>query len=600
MTGQSRLHERSESAELQLRSIASDLRLATVADIARALSAPLSQQQLLDLIMDKLTRALDADRSTLFLYQDGELWSTVAQGTEARVIRIQVGQGLAGWVAATGRGLNIKDAYQDSRFNATWDQEFGFRTESVLCQPVFDRDGNLVAVVQVLNKHNGWFTVEDESLLRTIVAMAAISIVNGQLHSELMVRHAELNKAHKDLKDKTAEIDLLFELERMAGTAGSMQELVARLIGPIAATVDLGVVEIAIALPENIVELHRCGQGSNGGRLTLLLSEGEGFVGCAMEADGVIDLDQLKPAQIAELARAEQMARLPRAGLALPLEEDGQVLGALAAFDPLDRSERITQEDRKLLSLVSKQVARVLAERRARDQAERDDRLSAIGSALAGVLHDFRTPMTVASGAVQMLKREDDATERAHLADDVLQQLDRMMQMTREVLAFARGETELLPHKVQLGDFSKEIEELTRQIMIGSHVQVTLQCHDRGLARLDTQKILRVVQNIARNAREALAGRTDGRMSIELKADGTQLVLTFADNGPGASDEIRHRMFQAFATHGKSDGTGLGLALVKQVAEAHGGQVSYRDTPGGGATFEVRLERDVTAKAPTA
>jgi signal transduction histidine kinase len=100
------------------------------------------------------------------------------------------------------------------------------------------------------------------------------------------------------------------------------------------------------------------------------------------------------------------------------------------------------------------------------------------------------------------------------------------------------------------------------------------------------------VQNIARNARDVLAHREDGLFTIDIALDGDELVLTFADNGTGVPLGFRHRMFDAFATQGKKDGTGLGLAMVKQFAQAHGGGVTYRDTAGGGATFEIRIARD--------
>ncbi len=79
---------------------------------------------------------------------------------------------------------------------------------------------------------------------------------------------------------------------------------------------------------------------------------------------------------------------------------------------------------------------------------------------------------------------------------------------------------------------------------------------------------------------------------MEIAGNPDEVVLTFADNGAGVPLAFQHRLFDAFATQGKEGGTGLGLAMVKQVAEAHGGTVSYRDTPGGGATFELRIQRE--------
>lgn len=608
------LTEQTESSEMHLRSIANDLRLATVADIARALSTSLALDQLLGLIMERLTRALDADRSTLFLLsEDGtELWSTVAQGapfdemtTSRREIRIQRGQGLAGWVAATGRGVNVKDAHQDSRFDPAWDEAFDYRTRSMLCQPVFDRDGDLIAVVQVLNKRHGWFTVEDESLLRTIMAMAAISIVNAQLQRDLVFQNVTLRDTQSQLAEKVSEIDLLFDLEKQAADAGSLDDLVRLLLQRIGAAVPVALVQIALPTSTGGLVLHRLQLRKQSEVQLIVLDDVLGLSGRVVQTGCAADVAQVDLADVTELANAEQLPFNPHSGVYLPLQEGDQVIGALAVLDPPGRTQCLSEADAKLLTLISGQVARAVTQRQAREQAEREDRLAAVGRALAGVMHDFRTPMTVASGYVQLLKHEEDASERNHLADEVLHQLDRMMQMTRDILAFARGEQTVLMRKVQVAEFAREAEEFVKQMFAGTPTRTEVHCHYRGPARFDAGKLLRVVQNIARNARDVLAHRQDGVFTIDIDVDGDELVLTFADNGTGVPMAFRHRMFDAFATQGKKDGTGLGLAMVKQFAEAHGGGVSYRDTSGGGATFEIRIARDPGASqlaiaAPTA
>jgi signal transduction histidine kinase len=577
------------SSELELRSFTNDLRLSTVADIARGLTAQLSLEQLLHLIMDRLTRALDAERSTLFLPSDDgtELWSTVALGDAVREIRIRRGHGLAGWVAATGRGVNVKDAYADPRFDPRWDDELGFRTRSMLCQPVFDRDGRLVAVAQVLNKRHGWFTVEDETLLRSILAMAAIAIVNAHLHQELYVQNVHLHDAQVQLAERASEIDLLYDLERTAGAVSSLEDLLAGLVRRIGAAVPVSVVQIAVRSPNGWC-VHRWRLG----RVEiecLLTGEPAGLV-----ADVVRTGEPATCVDACGVQQAEQLPFVPHAGLALPLQVDGELLGVLSVYEPA-HGHAIADAERKLLTVVSGQVARAVAERQAREQAEREDRLAAVGRALAGVIHDLRTPMTVASGDLQLLKREDDATERARLANDALRQLDRIMQMTRELLAFARGEASLLVRKVLLDDFAHEAEDLCRQVLQGSQVALSVICRDRGAARFDAGKLLRVVQNLARNARDALIGRGGGRFDLDIGTDGEHVVVTCADNGPGVPMSFQPRMFDVFATHGKKDGTGLGLALAKQVAEAHGGTLSYRDGDGGGARFEIRIPREPPA-----
>ncbi len=570
----------------------SDVRLAIVADIARALSANLAQETLLRLIMERVTQALNADRSTLFLIDEERelLWSSVAQGARHFDIRLKRGQGLAGWVAQTGRSVNVKDAYLDSRFDPSSDVLLGYRTRSMLCQPVFDRDGALIAVVQVLNRRSGWFTVEDESLLTTIMAMAAIAIVNAQLNATLVHNNLALKDTQEQLAERLAEIDLLFAIEREVGATGDLDAAIDAIIQRIAVTVPSSLCQVALATPNGGLIVHRQERRTPGVQILAFPTQ-LGLCGRAMEHRAPLEIGP-GLAALREMAEEEQLPFQPAAGLVVPLIVEDEMLGALAVLDRPGKHNGFSDADAKVVSLLSGQVARALAVRQERAQAEREDRLAALGTALAGVLHDFRTPMTVASGYVQLMTREEEPAERAELAAKTLSQLDALTQMTRDVLAFARGEQVLLTRRVALADFAKEVEELLHAIFAGSHVHWQVTAQDRGMARFDAFKIARAVQNIAKNAREALVDHKSSQFSVEIAGNPDEVVLTFADNGAGVPLAFQHRLFDAFATQGKEGGTGLGLAMVKQVAEAHGGTVSYRDTPGGGATFELRIQRE--------
>jgi signal transduction histidine kinase len=90
----------------------------------------------------------------------------------------------------------------------------------------------------------------------------------------------------------------------------------------------------------------------------------------------------------------------------------------------------------------------------------------------------------------------------------------------------------------------------------------------------------RVFHNLARNAAEAI-GDQGGVCRLEVdRSENGHLVLTFSDDGPGVSEEIRGRLFESFTTHGKQGGTGLGLAIVRSIVEDHGGSVSVDSEPG--------------------
>jgi putative methionine-R-sulfoxide reductase with GAF domain len=104
----------------------------------------------------KARQLLDADRASLFLVRDGMLELRVAEELdELGEVRLPVGKGIAGAVAATGETVRIEDAYADERFNPEVDRRTGYRTRSVLCLPISDRDGRIFAVAQLLNRRDG-------------------------------------------------------------------------------------------------------------------------------------------------------------------------------------------------------------------------------------------------------------------------------------------------------------------------------------------------------------------------------------------------------------------------------------------------------------
>jgi adenylate cyclase len=156
-------------------------------NVMRAVSSELEIDQLLQKIVGKTSEVMNADRCTLFLVdrQTGGLWSKVAQGAGLSEIRIPRGMGIAGHVAVTGETVNIRDAYQDSRFDPDVDRRTGYHTRTVLCMPLRNERAEIVGVMQVLNKNEGVFTEEDEQLLDALGSQTTIALENSRLFEEV-------------------------------------------------------------------------------------------------------------------------------------------------------------------------------------------------------------------------------------------------------------------------------------------------------------------------------------------------------------------------------------------------------------------------------
>ncbi len=160
--------------------------LETLLDLSKALTVQRDFDQLLDLIIRETVRVMEADRGTLFIVDEsnGDLVSKIAQKAEVSEIRVPVGKGIAGHVAATREVVNIQDAYSDSRFNQAVDRQTGYRTKTILCAPLLTHEDKVIGVVQVLNKRDGIFSKYDESLLMALGSHAAVALDNARL-----VRH---------------------------------------------------------------------------------------------------------------------------------------------------------------------------------------------------------------------------------------------------------------------------------------------------------------------------------------------------------------------------------------------------------------------------
>ena len=155
---------------------------------ARALVAERDLDRLLPLIVNSARKVVEADRCTLFLVdrEREQLWSKVTQGAGMTEIRIPLAKGIAGAVAMSGVPVNIADAYSDARFNREVDAKTGYRTNSILCVPMLSLEGEVVGVLQALNKAGGKpFNSEDEDLLTTLGGQAAAAVNNALLHQEI-------------------------------------------------------------------------------------------------------------------------------------------------------------------------------------------------------------------------------------------------------------------------------------------------------------------------------------------------------------------------------------------------------------------------------
>ncbi len=157
-------------------------------DVVSQVSSELELTPLLQKIITTISTMLDCERATLFINDEktNELYTEVGEGLDEKsVIRFPNHLGIAGTVFTSGKPVNIPHAYADLRFNPSFDKQTGFFTRSILCMPVFNKEGKAIGVSQVLNKRGGSFNSEDEKRLAAFTSQISMGIENAKLFDDV-------------------------------------------------------------------------------------------------------------------------------------------------------------------------------------------------------------------------------------------------------------------------------------------------------------------------------------------------------------------------------------------------------------------------------
>jgi signal transduction histidine kinase len=220
------------------------------------------------------------------------------------------------------------------------------------------------------------------------------------------------------------------------------------------------------------------------------------------------------------------------------------------------------------------------------DQVMRSERLSLLGTTISSIVHDMSNPITTILGACQVIQSSAHDELTVQMSGLIREAIDRMETMTRELIDFSRGNTELKLKSVSVVDLFRQLEPDFSKCRIACDVQ--LKIGYEGAIRIDRHRMLRVFGNLIKNAREAMKVGDPNVLRFSVEKIGSRVQFEVSDTGHGIKSDVLPKIFEPFVTHGKSNGTGLGLAISKAVVEAHGGTIGVQSNEAG-TTFRVEL-----------
>lgn len=525
-----------DRALLRQRSDQQDVEFGIVSDISYSITSTLNLEDIFQQVADATRRTLNAESISIGLIEpaSGEIiFVDTLMGPhfhDLPPIRLRPGQGIAGWVAENGQPLIVNDVYKDQRFYAQVDRQSGFQTHSILCVPL-QAEQRVIGILEAINKQNGQFNENDLNLLQAISGPLAVAIENASLHS-----------------------DVLAEKRRIETIFASMSEGM-----------------LTLNKEERITAI-------NDSLLTLLRQEGEELFG--RPASEVI---RTRPNTFDKFLKQVFQARDDYPQLACDL------LQGKEEFVPVLISGASVQDEEGKTSeaiLVFSDLRQVREVERMRDDF------------FNNIIHELRTPLATILMYARLLregKAEGDQAKADRFLGVIERESDRLQRMVRQMLQLAKLEA----REIQRSSEPVSLKNILEQMLPPLADQAT----EKGLTfsqRIPTElpqvfgneeTLYMIFKNLIENA---IKFTPAGAVSVEATVANNQFQFRVKDDGIGIPEQGIPNLFKRFyrtqtAVERGIAGTGLGLYMVKEGIEKHGGDIEVTSSEGKGSTFTVRL-----------
>jgi K+-sensing histidine kinase KdpD len=272
--------------------------------------------------------------------------------------------------------------------------------------------------------------------------------------------------------------------------------------------------------------------------------------------------------------------------LCMPMKnKDGTIIGVFQLLNK--KIGPFTSDDEHFIDAFSAHASIAIENARLAQEMVANERLSAVGRMASAIIHDIKNPMGTLRVYAQVMKKKSGNEEAAKLADEMIRQVDRFVNMTQEILDFTRGVSSTNIQELDFEETMGAVLDFIEKDLSKNNVQLVRKTKFHGKVKMDQDKMVRVFFNLASNARDAMP--QGGSLTVSTKSSNGFVKIEFTDSGTGMPEEVRMRIFEPFMTYGKKHGTGLGMAIVKKVIDDHQGKIEIESEMGKGTTIRILL-----------
>ena len=224
------------------------------------------------------------------------------------------------------------------------------------------------------------------------------------------------------------------------------------------------------------------------------------------------------------------------------------------------------------------------------------ERLATIGRMASSISHDLRHSLAAVIANAEFLC-ESNLTpgQREDLYAEIRIAVNQMTELIESLLEFSRTRESLRP---TYGDVRSAVDRAVQGVKAHpefQRIRIRISAEGPTEGWFDFKKLERALLNLLLNACEVVPAES-GKIDVELKRKGESVEIRIEDNGPGIAEAVRDRLFEPFVSHGKENGTGMGLTVVQKILQDHGGDVTVEQTSASGTTFRVNIPLNPSAE----
>jgi len=394
----------------------------------------------------------------------------------------------------------------------------------------------------------------------------------------------ELDRSAAASKEQVDRLNMLIEASKIVNSAIEIDKLLGLILEAASRSInaDRGTLYLLDTLTGEL--WSKVAQGNN--IVEIRLPVGKGLAGYVAKTGEVVNItDAYKDPRFNPEIDKKSGYKTHNV-LCMPMrDKDGKIFGV---FQFLNKREGpFGPEDESFIDALSVHASIALENARLAREMVQSERLSAVGKMASTIIHDIKNPMGTLRMYAQVIKKKTGDAESAQLAEEMIRQVDRFVNMTQEILDFSRGVSDIHLETSPLEDVMEGALAFIEKDLSKRNVTVVRDFQYAGECTMDVEKMVRVFYNLAGNAADAM--KDGGTLTIRSDKRDGMLSIAFADTGCGIPDEIRSKILEPFFTYGKRHGTGLGLAIVKKIIDDHHGKLEIESVVNQGTTFRLLI-----------